>query len=107
MAEMKSYVVGNETRRGRVYRDGAKAYIDGFSGMIPCTVIKVLKPCNGRAINQHELIVRIDQTIGGYNHGERVTCDAAYTPPRSQCYLRGYRYCVNVNYIYEMVRSVG
>ena len=35
------------------YGVGTKAYIDGFGGLVPCTVIKVLKRSNGRIIGDH------------------------------------------------------
>jgi hypothetical protein len=85
------------------YGVGTKAYIDGFGGMVPCTVTKILKPgANGRIIGNEEIEVVITETMAGYTAGEHVKCSAAYTPPRAQRLVRGYHYRVNVNYSYEV-----
>jgi hypothetical protein len=106
--ELAEYTVGGDTYTGRVYRAGTKAFLDTlFSGMIRCTVLAVLRRCNGRLIGHDDLTVRVDETKGGYREGEVLQRSAAYTPPRSQRYLRDHFYRINVNYVYEQGGSNG
>lgn len=83
------------------YRKGTKAFIDGFGGAIPCTIVEVHKKCNGRLIGpRDELTVEVTETKGGYTRGEREQRCAAYTPPFAQRYVRDYFYRINVCYEY-------
>lgn len=80
---------------------GTEAYIDTFGGMVPCTVLLVNKPCNGRRIGDHdELTVRVDKTMAGYRKGEIVNRSAAYTPPKVCRIKRQYEYRINTLYAY-------
>lgn len=83
------------------YGVGTKVYIDSFGGMIPCTVIEILKSgANGIQIGHDELTVKVEETRGGYTKGEIVTRSAAYTPPRKQRFLRSHSYRINTAYKY-------
>lgn len=85
----------------QTFNAGTKAYIDSFRGLVPCTVLAVNKPCNGRRIgDEDELTVRVDQAMAGYSEGETVNCTAAYTPPRICCFLQGHLYRIRTDYAY-------
>lgn len=77
------------------------AYIDSFGGMVPCIVIEIHESCDGTRIGQRDqLTVRVEKTMAGYRKGEIVQCSAAYTPPRSCRFLKGYFYRIRTNYRY-------
>lgn len=89
------------------YKAGCKAYIDGFGGMIRCTVLEVKEDCDGHIVapDKQSLVVRCDETRGGYKKGEIVERNAFYTPPVKQRVLRGHSYRVNTGYRYIKSRK--
>jgi hypothetical protein len=83
---------------------GTPAFIDSFGGMVPCTVIEVHTPCNGRRIGpRNELTVRVDKTMAGYRKGEVLQRNAAYTPPKV-CRIKG-QFFYRIQTTYEYVPS--
>jgi hypothetical protein len=89
------------------YKADTKAFIDGFGGMIPCTVLQVKEDCEGHIVSPHkkQLVIRVDETRGGYQKGEILDANAFYTPPRAQRVKRKYSCTINTGYRY-VVSSV-
>lgn len=84
------------------YGPKTTAFLDTFSGMIPCVVTEVLKPgANGKRIGRNEVKIRITKDVGAYRKGEILTESASNVVPRNHRIKRGYTYRINVMYQYN------
>jgi len=82
----------------KTYYPGTKAYIDSFSGLIPCTVLTVAQECSGKIVGfKDDLVVRVDKTTGCYIRGESVSFAAHKIVPRAQ--VKNHK--VNTDYCYQ------
>lgn len=83
------------------YKAPTQAFLDTFSGLIPCTVIAVNKPCRGNNVgSQDELTVQVNETRGGYTAGEIIQRSAKNTPPRTQIKKNKYTRTILTGYCY-------
>lgn len=70
---------------------GVKAYIDCFSGCVPCVVTKV----DGKShvpISSLKVEVRITTDFKAYRKGEVLNISSLHIIPRKARYLKGYHY---------------
>lgn len=79
------------------YTVGQKAFIDSINGMVPCTVLEIPRPCDGRLItNSHTVLVKITATLGnGYTKGEVLHVAGYRVIPVSHRITRNGMYFVN------------
>lgn len=91
-----------DTTHFKVFRAGTKAFIDSFSGLIPCTVLIVNKTSNGHIIGDRDAItVIVNETRGGYTKGEILDFAATSVPPREMINKKQYYKTISTNYVYE------
>jgi len=86
-----------------IHNAGESAYLDTFSGLIACTVMRVREAGHGQHATKGRIEVRIDQTDGkgGYKAGETLTDSAGNVVPSSHVKVRGGRFRVDVNYTWQ------
>lgn len=85
------------------YEAGCKAYIDVFAGMIRCTVLCVVKACNGKRLGDTgEIVIRLDETVGAYKKGEVLDQKGVYVVPRKHRFSGGFHYRIDTNYSYKV-----
>lgn len=71
-----------------VLQIGSFAYIDSFTGLVPCKVQEIGRDSNGSAL----ATVRVTAARRGYNRGEIVTLRAVRVIPRGAVYIRSHQY---------------
>ena len=82
------------------YEAGTLAYLDTlFDGLVPCKVIEVAYPGNGRVFSSGEITVRITADRGAYKKGELLTEKASQVVPRS--HVRRTSGHARINSLYE------
>lgn len=82
------------------YGSGTKAYIDCFSGLVPCVITKVCEPGEGSFALAGRIEVRVTANRPGYKCGEIVFGTASCIVPRKQVRVRCGKYRVNTQYRY-------
>ena len=81
-----------------VYGAGTRAFYDAYSGLVPCTVLRVLEEGNGVLVGTGKLKIRCDANVGPYRKGETLIVSAHYTYPRTHRILRDGQYRINTLY---------
>ena len=72
---------------------GCSAFLDTFSGLVPCKVIRVKPKLNALLHeSQAECEVEVTETLGAYKKGEKITSSARHTVPKGAVKLVGYHY---------------
>lgn len=71
---------------------GIAAYLDTFSGLVPCKVLRVFSTSRLplHPIPTTEAEVEVTRTVKGYKLGEKITFSTRYTIPKGSIVTRGY-----------------
>jgi len=89
------------------YKTGTLAYLDTFSGLVPCKVIAINKggPFAGWQSGQAELTVKLTATRKAYRKGETLTGrPASHVVPRNHVITRDQypgQYRIRTNYLWQ------
>lgn len=93
------------TDRGNitVYHAPALAFLDSFGGMLPVSVLEVIRPGYGYVAAgpdslTGEIRVRVNVSRGGYSRGEIITSKAHDVVPRDRRRPRGH---INSDYMWS------
>lgn len=72
---------------------GCSAFLDTFSGLVPCKVLRVKPRVNALLHeSQAECEVEVTETLGAYKKGEKIMSSARHTVPKGAVKLVGYHY---------------
>lgn len=83
----------------RTFTVGALAYVDTFSGMLPCVVAGVLRESYGFIIGDRDSItVRLTADRGSYKRGEIISASASSIIPRKMRFVRSGKYRIDTIY---------
>lgn len=81
-------------------KTGILAYLDTFSGQIPCRVLAVAGDSEGRICAPSPTVkVKLTATRGAYRRGEIVESTAFHVYPRECRVVRNGHYRIKTNYI--------
>ena len=72
-----------------ILKSGSLAYVDTFSGMIPCKVLGI-RGISGIASSEQDVDVILTATRGAYKKGERLTWRGHKVVPRRAARFRKY-----------------
>lgn len=85
-----------------VYGAGALAYADFFgAGLVPCKVLAVAEPGDGRHVTRGRVVVRLTATRGPWKRGEVLTVTGPDAVPRDCVRTIGGRYQISTGYRWE------
>ena len=85
-----------------VFTEGASAYWDTFSGLIPCKVLKVTEVGYGFRCGPYKAVeFQLTADRGPYKRGEILTADASHVPPKSMIRRLKYSNRIITTYMYK------
>lgn len=83
----------------RTFTVGALAYVDTFSGMVPCVVVGVLRESHGFIVGDRDSVtVRLTADRGAYKRGEITSASASNIIPRKMRFVRSGQYRIDTIY---------
>ncbi len=78
---------------------GTAALYDSFTGLIPCVVVAVHKPGDGRRCGDYDAVtIRITKTVGAYYEGEEMKTATHKVVPKSHIVTRMGSTSIATNY---------
>jgi hypothetical protein len=89
-----------ETFEPKVYRAGILAYVDTFSGLVPCKVLRVIEPCT-LSVTSGRIEVKLTATRGAYKRGEVLIETGQDVVPRERVYVRAYQQRIQNGFVWH------
>ena len=62
---------------------GEAAFYDAHTHILPCRVLEVIKPGNGRVVTSGRLKIELTKTVGPYKKGETMEVSGYHTFPKT------------------------
>ena len=83
----------------RTFTVGALAYLDTFSGMVPCVIVGVIRESHGFIVGDRDAVsVRLTANRGAYKRGEVISASASNIIPRKMRFVRSGKYRIDTIY---------
>lgn len=87
-------------REPDVFRAGILAYVDTFSGLVPCKVVRVIE-ASTLSVTSGRIEVMLTAARGAYKRGEILIDNGHDVVPRSRVYVRGGQFRIQSGYVWH------
>ena len=78
-----------------ILKVGSLAYLDSFSGLVPCKVLAIKKdPENPDSLFWTDVTFRVTAKRPGFERGEKLTCHGRSVIPRDAVRVRNHKYVI-------------
>lgn len=85
-----------------IHTVGEPAYIDSFSGLIPCKVTEITRSHDPHTTIRDTMVtVTVTANRGSYHEGDTTTRIGSMIIPRSKVFLRTGQYHVHTDYVWK------